>query len=72
MNNGINVVVTVHIAVMDYGSGSIKLYKHNFKKDFDSDDIELYLSEHTDYKPEQCYFMFSSNEIYVEEPEVEE
>ena len=69
---GVNVVVTVHIAVMDYSSGSIKMYKHNFKEGYDSDDVELWLSEHTDFKPSQCYFMFRSSEIYVEEPEVEE
>lgn len=63
-------MVTVNIAVMDYGIGCIKMYSVELKSDWQSDDVEEWLSEHTDYKDSQCYYMTSEEEIEVIYPEV--
>ena len=57
---------TVHIAVMDYCSGSIRLYEKKMPNGWQSEDIEMWLADNTGYKNDQCYFMASRNEIPVE------
>ena len=65
-------MVTVHIAVMDYCSGCIKMYSRLFSKHWQSEDVEQWLYKHTDYKDSQCYFMCSEDEIEIVYPDVEE
>lgn len=64
-------MVTVNIAVMDYCSGCIKMYSVEMQKDWQCENVELWLCEHTDYKDSQCYFMARSDEIEVVYPEVD-
>jgi len=64
--------VTVYIAVMDYCSGSIKMYTKECKKGWQTEDIEDWLVEYTDYSNSQCYYMASENPIAIEYPEVDE
>lgn len=68
----VNVVVEVNVALMDYCSASIKLYKIKVpvkpgSSTYDSTDVELWLDENTDYKDDQCYYMCSTNPIEVED-----
>jgi hypothetical protein len=58
--------MTIHIAVMDYCSGSIKMYSPELRDEIQDEDVENWLCENTDYKDNQCYYMFSKNEIEVE------
>lgn len=55
----------IHIAVMDYSSGSIKMYSPEVESS-DNFDVENWLNDNTDYKDSQCYYMSSSEEIEVE------
>ena len=57
--------MTVHIAVMDYSSGSIKMYSPELRDEVQSEDVEKWLYENTDYKDSQCYYMTSKDEIEV-------
>ena len=63
-------MVTVYIAVMDYCSGTIKMYSHLFSKHWQTEDIELWLGLNTDYKDAQCYYMASTEPIKVSTEEV--
>lgn len=65
-------MVTVYVAVMDYCSGSIKMYTIERRKGWQTEEVESWLVSNTDYKDTQCYFMCSENEIEIEYPEVEE
>jgi len=58
--------MTVHIAVMDYCSGSIKMYSPDLRDEVQAEDVENWLYKNTDYKDSQCYYMFSKDEIEVE------
>ena len=58
--------MTIHIAVMDYCSSSIKMYSPDLRDKVQSEDVENWLFENTDYKDSQCYYMFSKDEIKVE------
>lgn len=49
----------VHVAVMDYSSGSIKMYTIQRRDNWETDDIESWLVSNTDYRRDQCYFMCS-------------
>ena len=51
---------------MDYCSGSIKMYSPDLRDEIQDEDVENWLYENTDYKPSQCDYMFSENEIGVE------
>lgn len=64
-------MVTVNIAVMDYCCGVIKMYSHEFKKGYQTEDVEEWLYEHTDYKESQCYYMCSEEEIEIVYPDVD-
>ena len=56
---------TVHVAVMDYSNGSIKMYIIERRDNYDSDDIESWLVSNTDYSDSSCYYMYSENEIPI-------
>lgn len=56
----------IHIAVMDYCSGSIKMYSPDLRDEVQSEYVENWLYNNTDYKDNQCYYMFSKDEIKVE------
>lgn len=58
--------VMVNIAVMDYCSGSIKMYSSSFPTGWQTEDVEKWLYDNTDYNDSQCYYMCSENEIEVE------
>ena len=58
--------IVVHVAVMDYSSGSIKLYTTLLKQDWKTEDVEKWLEANTGYKESQCYFMASRDSIAVE------
>lgn len=58
--------MTIHIAVMDYSTGTIKMYSPDLRDEIQSEDVENWLHENTDYKESQCYFMFSEEEIEIE------
>lgn len=57
--------MTIHIAVMDYSSGSIKMYSPDLGEEVQNETIEDWLYENTDYKDSQCYYMASEKEIEV-------
>ena len=46
-------------AVMDYRTSSIKLYT------VETDDVEKWLLENTDYSEDECYYMCSTSPINV-------
>lgn len=48
-----------YIAVMDYRTASIKLYEA------ETDNVEQWLIEHTDYSASECYYMCSTSPINV-------
>lgn len=55
----------IHIAVMDYSSGTIKMYSPTLSENWSSDDVEQWLYENTDYSDTYCYYMCSENEIEI-------
>ncbi len=57
--------MTIHIAVMDYCSGSVKMYSPELRDEIQNEDVENWLYENTDYDDSQCYYMFSKDEIEV-------
>ena len=65
-------MVTVYVAVMDYSSGSIKMYTIERREGWQTEEVESWLVSNTDYKDTQCYFMCSENEIEITYPEVNE
>lgn len=48
-----------YIAVMDYRTGSIKLYEA------ETNDAGKWLMENTDYSEDECYYMCSTSPINV-------
>ena len=62
----------VTVAVMDYCCAAIKMYSIEMRKGWQSDEVESWLNEHTDYKDTQCYFMASEEGIDILYPDVEE
>lgn len=61
-------MVTVNVAVMDFQSGSIKMYSIERRKGWQTEDIESWLVSNTDYSDSSCYFMCSEEEIKIEYP----
>ena len=59
-------LVNVHIAVMDYSNGKIKMYTVQMIPAYQTEDIENWLYDNTDYDDSTCYYMCSQNEIEVE------
>lgn len=59
-------IAAVHIAVMDYGYGEIRMYKAYLPQEWQNDDVVNWLLEHDEkYKDTQCYYMASEDEIEV-------
>ena len=58
--------VTVHIAVLDYCSCSIKMYDVTLSSGWQTEDVEQWLLDNTEYKKDQCYYMCSEEEIKIE------
>jgi len=56
----------IYIAVMDYCSGSIKMYSPELGEEVDNEAVEEWLYNNTDYKDSQCYYMVSDSEIEVD------
>ena len=56
----------IHIAVMDYCTGSIKMYNIEMPDNWQAEDVEKWLCDNTDYDRDQCYYMGNRNEIPVE------
>ena len=61
---------TVYIVVLDYCSACVKTYEQDFKNNWQCEDVEQWLCEHTDYKDSQCYYMASKEPIEVIEGDV--
>lgn len=59
-------MIDVYIAVMDYKLCKIKMYTVQMAPDYQTEDVEDWLNNNTDYSAGSCYFMCSSNEIEVE------
>ena len=59
-------LIDVYISVMDYCNGKIKMYTAQMSPDYQTDDIENWLNNNTDYNDSNCYYMCSTNEIEVE------
>lgn len=59
-------MINVYIAVMDYSDGKVKMYTVQMAPDYQTEDVEDWLNNNTDYNDSNCYFMCSSNEIEVE------
>lgn len=57
----------IHIAVMDYCKGCIKMYSPDVA-DVKTIDVEGWLYHNTDYKSSTCDYMYSSKEIDVVYP----
>lgn len=54
---------TAYIVVMDFCSSCIKTYEHDFPVGVQSEDVEGWLEEKTDFKSGQCYYMWNWNPI---------
>ncbi len=60
-----------YIVVMDFCSGCIKTYEHDFPEGAQNEDVEGWLEEKTDFKSDQCYYMWDWNPIpFIEEGDV--
>lgn len=46
------------IAVMDYSTASVRLYRRNLPKDIQTDELEEILVAEGLYKQSECYLMF--------------
>lgn len=49
---------TIYIVVLDYCCGCIKTYEHDFPADVQNETIKSWLEEKTDFKDDQCYYMW--------------
>lgn len=56
---------TVHVAMMDYSSASIKMYSIEMDCGWQTEDVEKWLYDNTNYSNSTCYYMVSYNEIPV-------
>ena len=54
-----------YIAVMDYLTASIKKYNVKLIDGWNSEDVENWLYENTDYSDSECFYMCSESEIKV-------
>ena len=60
-----NDLVTLHIVVLNYETGSVEFYHADFSADYQSEDVEAWLIDNTDYRASACYFMYSTNLIPI-------
>ena len=59
-------MINVYITVMDYSSSKIKMYTVQMAPDYQTEDVEDWLNNNTDYNDSNCYYMCSSDKIEVE------
>ena len=59
-----------YIVVMDFCSGCIKTYEHDFPEGAQNEDVEGWLEKKTDFKNDQCYYMWDWNPIPIIEGDV--
>ena len=59
-------MINVYIAVMDYRNSKIKMYTVQMSPDYQTEDVEDWLNDNTDYSDSSCYYMCSSDKIEVE------
>lgn len=59
-----------YIVVMDFCSGCIKTYEHDFPEGAQSEEVEGWLEEKTDFKASQCYYMCKWEPIEIIEGDV--
>lgn len=57
-------MVKVTVAVMDYRSVSIKMYSLKLQEGWETDEVEDWLYNNTDFNSD-CYYMCSENGIPV-------
>ena len=61
---------TAYIVVLDYCSGCVKTYEHDFPANAQNEDVKNWLKEKTDFKDDQCYYMWNWNPIDIIEGDV--
>ena len=59
-------MINVYIAVMDYRDCKIKMYTTQMSPDYQTEDIEDWLNDNTNYSDSSCYYMCSTDKIEVE------
>ena len=59
-------MINVYIAVMDYRDCKIKMYTTQMSPDYQTEDVEDWLNNNTNYSDSNCYYMCSSDKIEVE------
>lgn len=59
-------MINVYIAVMDYRDCKIKMYTTQMSPDYQTEDVEDWLNDNTNYSDSNCYYMCSSDKIEVE------
>lgn len=57
--------MVIHIAVMDYRAGAIKMYHPDLGEEIQDEKVEDWLYENTDYNDSSCYYMISKQPIEV-------
>ena len=59
-------MINVYIAVMDYKDCKIKMYTTQMSPDYQTEDVEDWLNDNTNYSDSNCYYMCSTDKIEVE------
>ena len=59
-------MINVYIAVMDYRDCKIKMYTVQMSPDYQTEDVEDWLNDNTNYSDSNCYYMCSTDKIEVE------
>ena len=59
-------MINVYIAVMDYRDSTIKMYTAQMSPDYQTEDVEDWLNNNTNYSDSNCYYMCSTDKIEVE------
>ena len=59
-------MINVYIAVMDYRDCKIKMYTTQMSPDYQTEDVEDWLNDNTNYSDSSCYYMCSTDKIEVE------
>ena len=59
-------MINVYIAVMDYRDCKIKMYTTQMSPDYQTEDVEDWLNDNTNYSDSNCYYMCSTDKIEVE------
>lgn len=57
--------MVIHIAVMDYCAGAIKMYHPDLGEEIQDEKVEDWLYENTNYNDSSCYYMISKQPIEV-------